>query len=275
MEKPMTFDSNRAWKEASAAVIANRDVLLALAGVFFLLPSLAFALLMPAPEAQPGATPQQAVAAMTAYYAAAAPFLIPMTIVQAAGTLGLLALFTDKRRPTVGEAIRLGFVGLLPYIGVQLLLGVALGLGFAVLGGIAAASGVQALVVIVIVGVVLGGGYVVVKTSLAAPIIVVEGVRNPVVALRRSWLLTKGNSVRLALFYLLLAVVSAIIVTIIMAVVGVLATLFAGGEPARVIAAILSSTLGSVMTLYFVAVIAAAHRQLAGPSADRVSETFL
>jgi hypothetical protein len=270
----MKFDSNRAWKEASAAITANRDVLLALAGVFFLLPSLAFALLMPTAQAQPGATPEQAMAAMSAYYSSAAPFLIPMTILQAAGTLGLLSLFTDKRRPTVGEAIKLGFVGLLPYIGAQLLLGIAAGLLFGILGGIAAASGVKALVVIVIVAVAIGVAYAMVKTSLAAPVIMVEGARNPIAALRRSWRLTKGNSVRLGLFYLLLAVVSGIVITIVMAVVGVVATLLAGGEPARVIAAILSSALGSVMTLYFVAVIAAAHRQLAGPSPERVSETF-
>ena len=45
----MTFDSNRAWKEASGAISANRDVVLALAGVFFLLPGLVSALLLPAP----------------------------------------------------------------------------------------------------------------------------------------------------------------------------------------------------------------------------------
>ncbi|GAM05589.1 hypothetical protein [Novosphingobium sp. MBES04] len=36
----MQFDSNLAWNEAVARVRANRDVLMALAGVFFLLPAL-------------------------------------------------------------------------------------------------------------------------------------------------------------------------------------------------------------------------------------------
>jgi len=270
----MKFDSNRAWKEASAAIAANREVLLALAGVFFLLPSLAFALLMPSPEAQANATPEQALRAAQAYYGAAMPFLVPMTIVQAAGTLGLLALFTDRRRPTVGEAIKLGFIGLLPYVGAQLLLGIAIGVAFGVLAGIAAVTGVQALVVVVIVLGFVGVVYAMIKTSLAAPVIMVEGTRNPVTALRRSWTLTKGNSLRLGLFYLLLFVVFFVIITIVTALVGLVATVVAGSEASKVIDAVISSAMGSAMTLYFVAAIAAAHRQLAGASPERVAETF-
>ena len=41
----------------ASAVSANRDVLLALAGVFFVLPSFAFALLYPQPEPPAGAAP--------------------------------------------------------------------------------------------------------------------------------------------------------------------------------------------------------------------------
>lgn len=270
----MKFDSNLAWKEASSAVAANREVLLALAGVFFLLPSLAFALLMPSPEPQPGATPEQAMTVIQDYYASAMPFLIPLTILQAAGTLGLLSLFTDRRRPTVGEAIRLGFTGLLPYVGAQLLMAVGLGVGFGILGGIAAAVGGQALVVVVVVLALVAVAYVMIKTSLAAPVIIVEGVRNPVTALTRSWRLTSGNSLRLGVFYTLLGLVFVIVISIAMALVGLAATLLAGGEPAKVIGAVVSSALSAVMTLYFVAAIAAAHRQLAGPSPERVSETF-
>ena len=42
----MKFDSNRAWREASAAASANREVLVAVAGVFFLLPGLASVLFL-------------------------------------------------------------------------------------------------------------------------------------------------------------------------------------------------------------------------------------
>lgn len=270
----MRFDSNLAWKEASAAVGANREVLLALAGVFFMLPSLAFALLFPQPDTPSGVTSEQAMAIASEYYASAMPFLLPMAILQGAGTLGLLALFTDRRRPTVGEAIRLGFIGLLPYIGSQLLLGIGIGVVAGILFAIAAATGIKALVAVSIPLLVVAVVYVAVKTSLTAPVIIVEGRRNPVAALKRSWLLTRGNSARLGLFYLLLGIAFVVVMTIIVAVVGVVAALLAGGEGARVVSAVVSSGLGAVMTLYFVAVIAAVHRQLAGPSAEAVSVTF-
>lgn len=270
----MKFDSNLAWKEASSAVAANREVLLALAGVFFILPSLAFALLMPTPEPQPGATAEQAMRVAQAYYLQAFPYALPVMILQGVGTLALLALFTDRRRPTVGEAIKLGFIGLLTYLAAQLLMGLGLGLVFGLLGGIAVASGAKALVAVVIVAAVLGFLYVTIKTSLMAAVIMVEGVRNPVTALTRSWRLTKGNSARLGLFYLLLGVVFVVVISIITAIVGLLTTMLLGGETAKVIDAVVSSALTAVMTLYFVAIIAAAHRQLAGPSPERISETF-
>ena len=48
------LDTNAAWKEASAIVSANREVLLALAGVFFMLPSLALSVIAGEPEVVPG-----------------------------------------------------------------------------------------------------------------------------------------------------------------------------------------------------------------------------
>ena len=57
------LDTNAAWKEASAIVSANREVLLALAGVFFMLPSLAVAVIAGEPEVIPGARPEQMMAA--------------------------------------------------------------------------------------------------------------------------------------------------------------------------------------------------------------------
>lgn len=270
----MTFDSNRAWKEASAAIVANREVLLALAGVFFVLPSIAFSLFFPQPEPAAGATPEQALAVMREYYLAAAPYFIPIALVQMGGTLAMLTLFTDRSRPTVGEAIKQGFVAVIPYFVAQLILGMGLGLAAVLLLSLAALTGVAAIAVIVGIALAVAAIYVGIKTSLVAPVVAVEHQRNPVAALRRSWALTKGNSVRLALFYLLVAIVFILVVSIAMALVGVVLALLVGGETARIIAAVVSAVLGAVFTLYFVAILASAHRQLAGPSVAAVSATF-
>lgn len=270
----MTFNSNLAWKEASAAIAANRDVLLALAGVFFLLPSLAFSLFFPQPEPAPGLSEQQLMALMSDYYASALPIVIPMALVQAAGTLAMLTMLTDRSRPTVGQAIRQGFGGMVPYVLAQLLLGIGIGLVGGVLLAAASLSGVGALVVLAIVAVVMAVAYAAIKTSLTGPIIAVERERNPVAALRRSWRLTRGNSARIGLFYLLVVVVFLVLMSVLMAVSGIVLALVSGGETARIVAAVISATMGAALALCFVAIIAAVHRQLAGPSPEAATEVF-
>lgn len=270
----MVFDSNRAWKEASSAVVANRDVLLALAGVFFVLPSIAFSLFFPQPEPAAGATPEQALGVMREYYLAAAPYFLPIALAQMGGTLAMLTLFTDRSRPTVGEAIRQGFFAVIPYFVAQLLLFFTIGLVAVVLLGLAGVTGISAIVAIVGIAVAVAAIYVAVKTSLVAPVVAVEHERNPIAALRRSWALTKGNSVRLALFYLLVFIVFVLVVSIAMALVGVMLALLVGGETGRIVAAVISALLGGVFSVYFVAILASAHRQLAGPSVAAVSATF-
>lgn len=270
----MKFDSNRAWKEAAAAVSANRDVLWALAGVFFLVPSLAFSLFLPQPEPAAGMDQNALMGLLGGYYASAWPFMLIVGVLQGIGTLALLTLLTDTARPTVADAIRKGAGALLPLIGAQLLLGIALGIGGGLLIGLAAASGVAALAAAAVIAVIVVACYAAIKTSLVAPVVAVEEERNPVRALRRSWRLTKGNSVRLGLFYLLVAIAFIVIVSLAMALVGIVLALAAGAETARVAAAVVSAGLGAVATLYFVAILAAAHRQLAGPSREAVGSIF-
>lgn len=270
----MTFDSNLAWREATAAIAANREVFYALAGVFFLLPTLAFALLHPQPQPEPGMTPEQAMELMKVFYAEALPWLVPLMLVQGVGSLAVMALLTDNRRPTVSEAIRLGALGLLPYLLAQFMLGIGMGLVGMVLAGLGAAIGGVPLAVLVGGLAVVLIVYAMVKTSLVSPIIMVEGQRNPVAALKRSWALTRGNSARIGLFYLLIGIAFVAVSLILGAVVGVVSALVAGPDVAKVVDAVVSSAIGSLVTLYSVAILAAVHRQLAGPGEAAISQTF-
>lgn len=270
----MRFDSNRAWREASASVSGNRDVLVALAGVFLLLPSLAFSLFVPQPTPAPGMSEEQMLALMSAYYTSALPLLIPMALVQAGGTLSILTLFTDRNRPTVGQAIRRGFVGVLPYIVAQILFGMALGLAAGLLLMVGSLTGVAAIAAVSVVLALALAIWAAIRISLVAPIVVVEGQRNPIAALLRSWSLTRGNVARLGVFYALVIVAFLVIMILVMAVVGVVLALIAGGEVTRVVAAVFSSALGAALTVYLVAILAAAHRQLAGSPVDGIAATF-
>lgn len=268
----MKFDSNLAWKEASAAIAANREVVIALAGVFFLLPSLAMALLFPAPQPTAGMDSKEAAAVIADYYTSILPYLLPLILFQAAGTLALLTLLTDRSRPTVGEAIGSGVRGIVPYVLAQILLGVGVGLVGGTVLAVGTATGLAALTVVGLAAVGLLVIYAGIKTSLVAPVVAVEGERNPVAALRRSWLLTKGNSLRIAVFYLLVGVAFLVVTSVIAAMAGIVVALIGGAHAGEVAGAVVSSALNAVMALYFVAIVAATHRQLAGPPPAGVFE---
>lgn len=259
----MRFDSNAAWQQAAASVRASRDVLLAVAGVFILLPNLAFSLLFPQPTGQPGLTPEQMMDVMSAFYAEALPWFLPVVVLQGIGTLALLALLTDRRRPTVGEAIRLGALGLLSYLGAQLLLGLGVGLAGGLLLTLAAVTKSSALATAVLILLVLVMVYVSIRTSLLPAAIVVEGERRPVAALRRSWSLTAGNAGRIGLFFALLIIVALVLLVLIGGLFSLVGALF-GGSGALVVNALVSASLSAVFSVYFIAIVAAIHRQLAG-----------
>jgi hypothetical protein len=267
----MKFSMSDAWRDATAMMSANREVLLVIAGIFFLLPGLATVFAMPGIQEAMMADPTMAGDALMETYASWWWLLVIVMLVQLVGYLAMLALLRDTARPTVGEAIRTGLGGVLTAIGMYAVLGVAALTITLVLGLLATVSAALGAVLILVA--VIAGIYVMVKLSLAMAAIAIEKVTNPIRAISRSWQLTRGNSLRLVLFYLLLVIVYLVISTVVAAVLGLVFALF-GGSTAMVLNGLVSSILSCVLTVVFVAVIAAVHRQLAGPSAEAVSATF-
>jgi hypothetical protein len=269
----MKFDMSAAWRDAMTMVSANREVLLVISGIFFFLPSAVLGFAIGDVQEAVLADPENAQKVMLSVYSSWSWLIALVALVTAVGYLALLALLRDHRRPTVGEAIKTGLIGLLPAIGAYLLLTIGLGLLFAVLVGIAAAIGSAALGVVLGMIAVILTVYVMVKVSLAGPVIAIDKTYNPIKVLLRSWQLTKGNSVRLFLFYLLLFIAYFVIAIVVSAIVGLLVVV-AGSAVGLALNAIVSALISAVVTVIFVAVLAAVHRQLGGPSAAAVSETF-
>lgn len=268
------FDSNRAWAAATAALRANREVLVALAGVFFLLPSLVMALFYPQPPTAPGASMTALSAEAAEYYRQTLPVALPMAILQAGGTLGLLTLLTDRTRPTVGQAIREGFRALLPYLASQVILGMGLAMLFLIGIGVLAGIGVPALTLIGGAAVGVGLAVVIVRFSLTAPVVAIEKWRNPLAALRRSWQLTAGNTGRVLLFLALVLLALAVITMVVTGLAGIAFTLLLPAKFAAVAKAVISSTLGAGMVVILVACLAATHAQLAGDKPESFGAAF-
>lgn len=272
----MKFDGNRAWKQAAGWVSANRDVLVALAGVFFLLPGLAASLFAPAqPVATAGMTAEQLMTVSRGYYLQSLPYTLPAYLLQALGSLAMLTLFTDRRRPTVAESIRNGLKGIVPYVLSQILLAAAFGIVGGMILFAITVTGSRPLIYAGM-GIILAAGlYLSVRTLLlCGPVIAVEQVRNPITALVRSWRLTQDNSARLVLFLVLVIVLVLVITTVLSALVGIVLALVLSPANARIVLAVFSSALGAVATTYVIAVLGAVHRQLAGPTLSEERATF-
>lgn len=269
------FDSNRAWQDASGTVSANRDTMIALAGVFLVLPAFAISVLNPPPEPPTGADMKAVLEILGTYFKSAWPGYLLVALINTIGTMAMLALFGHASRPTVGQAITQGLVTTPVAIVVQILQGFlltgAIMLPSALLG-LAGSPGLAALGVAVGVGLAI---YLAVRLCLANAVIAIDGLRNPIAALQRSFALTRGNVARLLVFFVLLVLAFIISIQLIQLVIGLLAELLVGGEGAIMIAALTGSALSAAMTVYLLASTAASHRQLSGPSVQQsLAEKF-
>jgi MFS family permease len=271
----MKLEMNRAWNDAMALIGANKDVLFVVAGVFFFLPYFVFMLMMPdvSTSMTDPATDEQALARITDFYGRLWWLVLVLSIIQGIGMLGILALLTDYRRPTVAEALKIGASKILSYLAAYLLLGLAFGLiAIALVGGLAATGSVGASVVGIFASVVLLA-YFFTKFSLVPPVLVKEGISNPITALARSWQLTKGNSLRLFGFYFLLIIALSVVMIVISMVVTFTLSLL-GTEAMMFGSGLVSALMNAVWATAFLAVLASVHSQLGGTSPAQISETF-
>jgi hypothetical protein len=261
---PMKFESNAAWQFAVRKVAANRDLLVAVAGVFFVLPSFGLSLLTPEFTPSADADPQARFQQVMEFYSGLMPYAILLGAVQLLGAMAVLALLTDRGRPTVGEALRLGVRGVLPCLGAQLIVAAGLGIGLTLLLLIGAATGIPAVATtLFILGFALAA-WAWTRFSLTLPVIAVDRLNNPIAALARSWRLTRGNAGRLFVFYLLLLLVFVIVLSLIMLLIGVVLALAVSEETGKVAADLIAAVLTGVVALYFLGALAGAHRQLSG-----------
>lgn len=275
------LDMGTAWTQATGLMGANRDTISAIAGLFFFLPTLASSLLLPGlsnpPQPAPDADPDVAMRAMldqiSTIYAENWPLLLALTVVQVIGSMSLFALLTDRGNPTVGEALRTGLRSLPSYLAAQIVtvLGASLAIGIPV--GVLSAFGGVAVGLLALLVALVAILYVMVKLSLAGPVIAIEGQMNPLAALGRSWQLTKGNSLRIVLFIALLVVVFGIIALLVGGTLSLV--LSAMGETVALIGGgVIDALINALLTVLFLVVTVAIYRQLAGPSPEREAALF-
>ncbi len=256
------FDSNRAWQDASGAVNANRDALIALAGVFIALPAFALAVLLPQPEPQPGADMDAAMELAALYFQENWLALVVLGLLSTIGTMAMLILFGHASRPTVGDAIRKGLAATPIAILAQLIVGfVMTGLILAPVTLLAVGGSKAMGSVGVAIGIMIGGWFWI-RTGLTTPIIAAESLRNPLAAVQRSFVLTKGNVGRLLLFLALLVLAFAIAGEVLQLAIALVVELAAGPHAGTISGALIASMVQAAMAVYLAAALSASYRQL-------------
>lgn len=255
------FDANAAWKSAAAVIKANRQLLIVLAGVFFLLPQLLVDFVVPqAPAGLEGEALQKAVMDI---YASWWPVMLAGLVAQGTGLLAVIALISGRDRPTVQESCMRALRYLPTLIAAQLVVGAGVGLAMLLVLVPFAAMGGGAMFIAVLPALALAA-WIYARTMLIAPVVVGESLRNPFDAIMRSWRLTNGNAARLLAFFVLLLVVTLVVWLVATNIPGAIATVLAGAHAGRVAMSVFGSVVAAVFSLISAAVLTAAWIQLAG-----------
>ena len=282
----MHFNMNRTWSQAVALVRANFQLLAIIAGVFLLLPALVFALVMPAQVdwVALGENPEAMSRAMAGMLGPLIGYGLVSIVLQFIGYGAMVALLGGNR-PTVGEAIMLSLrclptmIGatllfVLAYIAVAALLSLGVGLIAGALGAVGSTAGAAVLTVVVMLVLLIAVLYVMTRLSLALPIVVLEGVRNPVTVLRRSWQLTGPYAWSIFGFYALLFIAYLVISLLLFGLVGVIAAGLGQGPGAALFGGLINGLLGAMLAMVMSGILVSMNQQLAGRASVPVSTTF-
>lgn len=270
----MKLDIGQAWNDAVALMLGNKDVLGIVAAVFFFLPTLALSILAPtAPlEAAAAGGQEQLQAAMIEFLAENWLLFLVYLIASTVGSLTVFALLSKRQNMTVGEALKTGLSATVPYLVATLAVGMFAGLLFVLIGVISAAT---SPVIGALVGIVLAAFLVIamIRLLMIGPVMAAENMLNPVSAIQRSWQLVKGNTRRVFLFIILLAIAIFVVTSVLGIIFGLLGALF-GGSAGLWAESIPASIVGAISTVIMLSVYMSLHHQLAGGVSQAEIDTF-
>lgn len=279
----MEFDMGRAWNDAIARFGANFSLLAILGGVFFFIPSLVMFIALPdvmSTLMSPNMAPADMETVMANLGGTFFGIYALILLASMVGYVAMVALLGDGRRPSVGEAIGIGFKALLPMIAILLILavayivvvllgGVLAGLVIAAIGAVSTGAA-SALGFVMVIGLIAALLWIMTRLSMVTPVIALENTMNPFTVLSRSWSLTRPAQARLFLFYFVLFIAYFVIALVAFMIMGVIST--ALGAPS--VLGFLNGIVGALVAMLFSALFVAVYLQLAGTTAANIGDTF-
>lgn len=288
----MEYSISKAFSDATRSVTERLGGQVAVWGVFFAIQIGAFIVfmmvmggsIMALAGAGAGAGPDGGAGALAGLGGGMILFLflfyMVILAIAMAAQAAQVTIASHLRAPSVGDAVNNGFRSALPLFGamVLLLIGyfvIAFVLGM-VVGLLGAATGSNAVSTLFVVLICVLLAFVGTKLSMVVPVVALDGERNPINAISRSWNMTNGKVLPVLGTYLVYFVALIVLFGIIAAVL-VMPMMSGGVMPGF-------GTIALLFVLYIVAIIAitiytasltaAVHLQLSSGSADDASEAF-
>lgn len=235
----LKFSYDQAWADCVAMARAHTSLLLAITGVFVLLPQFAQGLFIAPPEIK--GFDQAAIVAWNEYLSENFLTLFLLNLPVALGQAAILSLVLAPEKPTVGQALTNAATLLLSIIVLSLIVNVMIFGGF---------------ILFIVPGIYLLG-----RLSVAASAQMAERIANPIVAIQRSMALTAKNGFEIAGLMILIIVVGYIIAMAIGAVVGIILTLIVPSVAASAAISLLQATLAALTMLVLTILSAAIYAQ--------------
>ncbi|MFB0612576.1 hypothetical protein [Aurantiacibacter poecillastricola] len=270
------FNLGQAWSRAMTLARGNFQFLAVIAGLFLFLPSLLFYVVMPDTMGMM-MTPADDPKAMAELFAdQAGPIVGAAILLMLCSMVGYAAMvrLMGPGRPTVGEALSAAIRALPTLIGCILLFLVGYLLFSLVFGllvtALAMAVGPEGAAALMLVLILVLIGYIFARLCIMMPVIVNEGVSNPITAYTRSWKLTKPAAWRIFGFFALLIVAYMVISLLVFGALGLIAAMVGG----MFVLALVSSLIGMLVSVVLSGILVAIHEQLACQSGPALGETF-
>lgn len=237
-----TLDYGVTWNDAMALLKSHNETAIAVAGVFILLPLIMFGYMLPSEQVTPGATGEAALKQLMDMLSALAPWLIGLTILSLIGTLTVFHMILDADTPSVAEGLIRSSQSFFTVLLARIIASLVIVIGTFLL--------------------IVPGIYFSIKFSQIETVVVAEKIRNPLEALSRSWAVTKGNSIQIFGFLLIIGIVFILGYFVISVILGIGLTLALSAAMAQFVIMVISSILQTVLSLLMVFVYAAIYRQL-------------
>lgn len=241
----MRLSLGSALADAAALWRSERDLIVRIAGVFYLLPILALGMLASGMALPDQASPEQVREAVGNFYRANLVWLLLISVAFEFGSLALLKLFFEGGK-TVREVLQAAAVRLLPFVLLGFANGAVMQLGFTLF--------------------IVPGLYIFGRTWMMGAAYAAEPGRGLFGAIERGFRLSAGNGWRLALLGFGVAIVMGAAVFALLIVAQMLIAATGGAQWARAVFLVPVAAAGAGAYAAFTLVRIAAYRRLAGSS---------